>query len=77
MRRFIPLLLLAVVPAARADAPVGAAYVPAAAALVVQVRLADLWKSDSLKDFRRVATRFEKTSRNFLGMVLLPPARSY
>ena len=57
MRRFIPLLLLAVVPAARAEAPVGAAYVPADAALVVQVRLADLWKSDSLKDFRRVVAK--------------------
>src|SRR4051794_5909951 len=60
MRRLLPALLLTALAApgraapARPEGPAELAYVPPDAVLVVHARLADLWKSEGLKDIRRI-----------------------
>jgi prepilin-type processing-associated H-X9-DG protein len=60
MRRLLPALLVTALAAptraapARPEGPAELAYVPPDAVLVVHARLADLWKSDGLKDVRRI-----------------------
>jgi prepilin-type processing-associated H-X9-DG protein len=59
MRRLLPTLLGLALAAPAAAAPATPAitpldYIPPDAALVVHARMADLWKSDGLKDVRRI-----------------------
>jgi prepilin-type processing-associated H-X9-DG protein len=58
MRHLIPALLgIALSVPARAEAPPELARVPPDAAVIVHARVADLWKSNDLKDIRRIVLK--------------------
>src|SRR5262245_39522134 len=74
MRRLIPALFgIALVASARAEAPPELARVPPDAAVIVHARLADLWKSDDLKDIRRIVLKAGPEALATLDKRFTPP----
>jgi prepilin-type processing-associated H-X9-DG protein len=74
MRLIIPVLLgLTISIPARAEVPPELAYVPPDAALVVHARVADLWKSDGLKDIRRIVLKAGPEALATLDKRFTPP----
>src|SRR5262245_36650583 len=74
VHRLLPALFgIALSVPARADAPPELARVPPDAAVIIHARVADLWKSDDLKDIRRIILKAGPEALATLDKRFTPP----